>query len=85
MIKRKFKIENVEIASWHTDFSVKDLDHSNKENEMSPECFFHHLMELCGKSLDEMEGFEFEVILPIDSLKDDKETSVNMCGQVIKR
>lgn len=39
-MERKFKITEVTVHAFSTRFSIKDLDHKNKENLMSPEAFF---------------------------------------------
>lgn len=82
-MKRKFKITKVEVGSWHTEFSITDLEHDNKENSMSPEAFFHHIGGLCGKDLEKIKGLEFEVVLPIDKAQKQKNDSLDLCGKVL--
>lgn len=77
MKTRKFKIIDVVVHNWSTDFTIKDLEHTNKQNEMSPEAFIHCIGNLFGKNLEEMEGLEFEILIP-DNAKED--TSLNLCG-----
>lgn len=79
---RKFKIIEANAGSWHTTFSIKDLDHDNNENLMSPEAFFHHIGEMCGKHLDGIRGLEFEIILPGEE-QDKKFDPLLLCGKTI--
>jgi hypothetical protein len=50
---------------------------------MSPEAFFHHIGGLRDKELDEINGLEFEVILPGKTQKRDFDP-LDICGDVIK-
>ena len=67
-MQRCFKITKAEVMNWHTVFSIKDVDHENKENSMSPEAFFHHIGQMCGRQLGNIQGLEFTVILPVDKV-----------------
>jgi hypothetical protein len=82
-VKRKFKIVGVAVSSWHTEFSIKDYEHENNENKMSPEAFFHHIGGLCGKELEEINGLEFEVVLPVKKVKKREDDSLDLCGKII--
>lgn len=64
MEKRKFKIKNVEVGSFYTNFTISDLGHTNKQNAMSPEAFIHCIGALFGKKLEKLKGLEFEILIP---------------------
>lgn len=81
-MKRRFKITKAEVGGWHTDFSMKDLDHENPENSMGAEAFFHHLGYLAGLELDNIKGLEFTV--EFQSGKTTKLDSLVLCGKTIK-
>lgn len=79
-MKRTFEIIKVESGSWSTDFSIKDMDHKNSDNSMSPEAFFHHIGGLCNKGLEEIQGLRFDIILP-DSMETRGFDPLELCGQ----
>jgi len=82
-MKRRFRITKAEVGSWHTDFSITDLDHENSKNLMSPAALIHHLGGLAGKSLGSIKGFEFTVELP--GVKEVKGFDpLSLCGKTIK-
>ena len=81
-MKRRFKITKAEIGSWHTDFSMRDLDHENPDNSMGAAAFFHHLGYLAGLELDSIKGLEFTVEL--QSGKTTKLDPLVLCGKTIK-
>mgnify|MGYP001591397556 CR=1 FL=1 len=60
----RFRIIEVRVHSFTTDFSIVDLDHENPQNCMALEGFIHHLGALCEQTLNAMNGLEFEVLLP---------------------
>ncbi len=80
----KFKVTKVEVGSWTTSFSIKNLGHANEENSMSATAFFHHLGGLCGKELSEIKGLEFEIILPVDETLKKSFDPLDLCGKTIK-
>lgn len=81
-IKRKFKVSRAEVGSWSTSFSIKDMDHSNSDNSMSPEAFIHHLGGLCGRQLGAIQGMEFEVIFSCE-IKEKSDDPLNLCGKTL--
>jgi hypothetical protein len=81
-MERKFKITKVTVHAFSTGFSIKDLDHKNKENSMSPEAFFHHIGGLAGRSLDKIEGLEFSIKIKGRAYTR-KNDPLNMCGKRI--
>lgn len=83
MKKRKFKMTKAEVGNWNTDFSISDLEHKNNENSMSPQAFFHHIGELCGKNLGDIKGLEFEIILPGDEERKIDNDPLDLCGKTI--
>lgn len=80
MEKRKFKIVEVEVHSYSTDYTISDLGHSNVKNTMSPESFIHCIGAMFGKHLGDLKGLEFEVLVPGGALED---KSLELCGKTL--
>lgn len=82
MANRKFKIVKAEVGNWQTSFTITDMDHTNPENLMSPQGFFHHIGGLVGKQLGDIEGLEFTITIP-GRIKVKKDDPLNLCGKTI--
>lgn len=81
-MKRKFVVTRAEAGSWSTSFSIKDLGHNNPDNSMGPEAFFHHIGGLVGRSLEGIQGLEFEVVLKGRAQKKNFDP-LSLCGKTI--
>lgn len=82
-MNRKFKVIKVEVGDWWTGFTIKDLNHENTKNSMSPEGLIHHIGGLFGRKLSDIEGLEFEVIVPNEVASKTKLDPLALCGQII--
>lgn len=80
-VSQRFKVTRAEVGGWYTSFSITNLDHDNPKNQMAPEAFFHHIGTLCNRRLEEIEGLEFTVTLPVEEVTED--TTLNLCGQTL--